>query len=499
MPRETSSLAPPSPEHRRVAAGQFERANQVVAAGNYDYGIRLLLSCCELDPANLIYRQALRRTQKLKFKNNLRGSWLAWLTTAPTKAKMRRALSGEDYQRVLVLGEYVLTRNPWDIKAQMGMATAADEMGLLDLAVWLLEQARQKAQNDGQLNRALARLYESRGNFKEAIALWEMVRKAEPGDNEAQSKAKDLAAHETIARGHYGEAVSGSNARPTDVQGDRVTPPPAASPRRRTSAEPPSAERQPNEPPTSSNAKENRQQSEVARLKARIDADPTNAANYLQLAGMYRKAGQIDAARTLLAHALGATGKNFEIAHELADIEIEPFRHNLTITESRLEEAPNDEELRRIRVRLLKEINARELEMHRIKADRFPSDLTNRFELGVRLLRGGQIEEAIKELQAARTDPRVQWKCLLFLGHCFKARNNWKLARRNFEEGLQNVPTGEAEVRKELYWQLASGCAESGDFQAAVDFGTELANLDYGYRTIGELIDQWQKRIDQNK
>ncbi len=59
---QPSNLLHPSPEHRRVAAGQFERANQVVATGNFDYGIRLLLSCCQLDPSNLIYRQALRRT-----------------------------------------------------------------------------------------------------------------------------------------------------------------------------------------------------------------------------------------------------------------------------------------------------------------------------------------------------------------------------------------------------------------------------------------------------
>src|SRR5438105_9921893 len=119
MASDTSSLPPPSADHRRVAAGQFERANQVVAAGNYDYGIRLLSSCCKLDPANLVYRQALRRTQKLKYQNNLRGSWLAWLTTAPAKARIRRALLRRDYLAVLEHGEAVLLRNPWDVRTQM--------------------------------------------------------------------------------------------------------------------------------------------------------------------------------------------------------------------------------------------------------------------------------------------------------------------------------------------------------------------------------------------
>jgi hypothetical protein len=84
------SLPAPSPEHRRVAASQFEHANQSISTHkNYDYGIQMLLSCCKLDPANLIYRQALRRTQRAKYNNNLKGAWLAWLRTWPTKARRR--------------------------------------------------------------------------------------------------------------------------------------------------------------------------------------------------------------------------------------------------------------------------------------------------------------------------------------------------------------------------------------------------------------------------
>ena len=198
-------LPPPSPEHRKVAAGQFERANQVIATGNFDYGIRLLLSCCRLDPANLIYRQALRRTEKTKYRNNLRGSWHARFSTLPVRTKIKAAKRAADYIRVLELGESLLARNPWDTGAQLDMAEAADQLGLLDIAVWILEQARHKDPRDVIVNRFLARQYEKRGNFAQAIALWELVRRADPRDVEAQSKSKDLAANETILRGNYDE------------------------------------------------------------------------------------------------------------------------------------------------------------------------------------------------------------------------------------------------------------------------------------------------------
>ena len=78
---------------------------------------------------------------------------------------------------------------------------------------------------------------------------------------------------------------------------------------------------------------------------------------------------------------------------------------------------------------------------------------------------------------------------------CFKRRNNWRLAQRNFEEALTSVPPGEEGGRKELLYQLASGCAENGDLARALDLGHELANLDFNFKNIGKLIDEWNDRF----
>src|SRR6266481_4157146 len=146
-------LPPPTPEHHRIAAEQFQRANQVLDNGNHDYAIQLLLACCKLEPANLIYRKALRQTQKAKYKNNLRGSTFSKLTTSAGKARLMGAKRGRDYLRVLETGEEVLSQNPWDTKVQLDMAEAADMLGLLDVGIWLLLQAREKDPADVAVNR----------------------------------------------------------------------------------------------------------------------------------------------------------------------------------------------------------------------------------------------------------------------------------------------------------------------------------------------------------
>ena len=479
----------PTPDRRRIAAGQFERANQVIATGNYDYGIQLLLMCCKEDPANLVYRQALRQTEKAKYKNNLRGSRFAFLTTWATKAKLKAAKQTRDYLTVLEHGEAILVRNPWDVGTQMDMAEAARTLGLLDLAVWILEQARQKDPRDATVNRALARLYEQRGNFSQAIALWELVRKAVPHDVEAQHKAKDLAASATIARGRYEDAVQRTPSGEAD--GDEEDEEDTATEAKKPAPSPYLHAGRTAEPAGDRNSRE------VATLRARIEADPTHAGTYLHLAGILRRTGQLDQARDVLRQGLGPAGNPFEMSLELADLDIEPFRQNLAITEAKLEANADDGELRKIRIRLLKEINTREMDLYRQKADRYPTEQVHRLELGIRLLRAGQVDEAIRELQAARADPRLHWRALLYLGYSFKSRNNWRLAQRNFEEALHHLPAGEDGSRKEILFQLAQGLAEAGELARAVDLGCELANLDFSYRDIGRLLDEWQSKLQK--
>src|SRR5439155_14319082 len=104
---------------------------------------------------------------------------------------------------------------------------------------------------------------------------------------------------------------------------------------------------------------------EAAPLRRRIQAHPEDPANYLQLAALYRRDRLIEQAHSVLEKGLPATGNSFHLSIELADLEIDPFRHNLAITEEKLRTTPDDDDLRKLRIRLLKEINARQLDLFR--------------------------------------------------------------------------------------------------------------------------------------
>jgi tetratricopeptide (TPR) repeat protein len=485
MPDPTPSIPPPTVEQKRIAQDSFNRAKEAIQSGNMDYAITLLLTCCKLDPANFLFRQTLRKTQKDKYGNNLRGSRFAFVSTPRWKAKVKAAKRSRDYLRVLECGEQVLYRNPWDQGTQMDMAEAFDALSLNDLAVFTLDQARQKYPRDATLNRALARLFEKRGDFPKAIILWQLVKETHPSDVEAAHKAKDLAASATIQKGNYEEAASGSKESPVvgRIEARAIE-------------------------------KQEKGTRETEPIRKRLEADPTEPTLYVQLATVYRKLGQDDRARAALQQGLGPTGNAFQIQLALMDLDLVPIHKSLEQTEEKLRklkeksrrievdedvegdaEPQSEDDLKKLRSKLIKEINSREVAGYRVRADRFPNEVTHRLELGIRLLKADLTEEAIAELQLAKRDEKLRWKAGLYLGLCFRKRANWRLAQRNFEEALGALPPGEESGKKELLYQLATGSAENGDLARALDLGHELANMDYAFKSIGKLIDEWTDRM----
>ncbi len=91
LDRDTAQITIPSPQHYRVALGQFEKASEALEKGNFDYAIPLLLNCCLLDPANLKYRRALRRAEAASFELHPHVNVASTLKDLFLKAKIKAA------------------------------------------------------------------------------------------------------------------------------------------------------------------------------------------------------------------------------------------------------------------------------------------------------------------------------------------------------------------------------------------------------------------------
>src|SRR5262245_44288852 len=97
----TTHLTPPPETARRRAHEHFEYAHRAVAGGDYNLAIQFLRSSCRLDPANLPYRQALRKAEKAKYHDNRRGGLFAPLTTLLDRLRLRGAVRRGDHLKAL--------------------------------------------------------------------------------------------------------------------------------------------------------------------------------------------------------------------------------------------------------------------------------------------------------------------------------------------------------------------------------------------------------------
>jgi hypothetical protein len=209
-------LPTPTPEARRMATESYQRALQVFATGNHDYAIWLLTNCCKADPGNLLYHQTLRRVQKSKY-NHRRGSRLAFLLTARSRAKLRAAK--RDRQPVAGLDPGRADPQPQSVgfgRAD-GHGQRRRRVGPIRSGGLAARPGARAAR--GQTPRSTAcwpGCLSVEATSTGPAFLWELVRKAVPDDVEASHKAKDLAASETIAKGQYERHL-------TDPDDDRST------------------------------------------------------------------------------------------------------------------------------------------------------------------------------------------------------------------------------------------------------------------------------------
>jgi hypothetical protein len=202
---ETASAAPTVrpplvPEERRAAAAALFWRNSRAGEEDYDVGAHRLQACCRLDPANLVYRHALRTLQKKKYPAPPQSGWLPGINALSALARLAAAKQVGDWLKVLEYGEEVLTHNPWDLGTTLTLAEAADRLGLPALAVWLLEQVWRRETQAPALVRALVRLHEKGGNFARGKELLNLVLDRNPQDHEARRLLREMAARERAAR-----------------------------------------------------------------------------------------------------------------------------------------------------------------------------------------------------------------------------------------------------------------------------------------------------------
>ena len=432
----------------------FEHAGKQVALKSYDYATNLLAECVMGDPSNVEYVRNYLVNLKNKYGNNRTGKKLAKFQKRGSRTAVKKAIAADQWYDVIKHGLDVLTVNPWDIPALTAMATASEKMGDSEVEMVYLKAALESNPKDPGVNIQCAEALKVRQQFDQAIACLHRVELVRPDDEEIQRAISSLAVEKTITLGRSQDDVAVSAAAAASGQ----------------PAEQLTAQR---------------------RLELRIKREPKEMTHYLELSQVYINDENYGKAEEILAAAYEVSEGNEDVRDRWDDVQLRHLRQ-LVVNAHNEGDKETEEDLK-------KQLHVKELTVYKARCERYPNNLSFKYDLGLRYQLNGQYNEAIEQYQQAQNDPRRKGVCMLALGQCFQQIKQYRLAVSHYKSATEEIADRDAKNKKKSLHLLSKLALALKDFETAEKNATRLAAMDFTYKDVSELLDKITKKREEEE
>ena len=471
----------PTPQQRKrlqrifEAAAKQEAAAQQDAPEKYDYAAELYADCVRGDPGNLKYLQCLVTVLHKRFVSAKKLGPMVQFKARAERAALKKAIAKCEWDEALQQGIDALVVNPWDASTLTQMATACGEIlnqeGMTvavtfgDCELFYLKCAFDASfrgdKPDVDICIQMAEALKKRERYQEAVSFWHRVEKVRPDD---QLPKREIATLMVLIQQSHNAQFEGDK-RPTAGAG-------GAKPEELTHEQ---------------------------RLKQRLRRNPKDLAAYDELANLYVNDERFDKAVEVLNHKLEAvkgTDQEIHVTETIEDVQLKVLRSKWIAADAKAKKSGKEADAKEVQA-IRAELVQRELQTYRNRCERYPNNLTFRFELGRRYQLKGDISDAIREFQVAQADPRKRGVCMLYLGDCFYAIKQPALAMSHYEKAIQDIPDRDQDNKKKAYFKAGYLALRMKDLVKADKFLSTLASMDFEYPKISELLEHLRKKKDE--
>ena len=450
------------PEWRRC----FTRGNDALQRENYDYAIDLFNQVLDADPSFFEARKALRQAQQGKagkgggfFRKMMSGAG-----NTPAILKGQAALRTNPAS-ALSIAETILNTDPGSTQGHNIVVEAALALEMPHTAAMSLEVLNRNSPNDGEIavlyGRALAEIGEA-GKGEQVLSAY---MRGNPLDQDAGQALKDIAAKRSMKEGGYDAAATGK-ASYRDMLKDKQ--------------EAESLEQQ-NKVQTS----EDNTERLIREYEARLKAEPANARLMRSLGELYTQRKEFDKALAALEKMKGTElGGDASVDQAIVNTVVKRYEHQIEQLDQ--QDADYAQHVARINAEKL----AFQVAESEKRAQKFPTDLVIRFEMGQLYFQAGKISEAIQELQKAQANPNKRLPALNLLAQCFAKRRMYDLAARTLQNAIKEKAVLDEE-KKELVYNLGSVLESMGKKEDAIEQFKIIYETDIGYRDVAAKVDAY--------
>ncbi len=444
----------------------FTKGNDALQRENFDYAIDLFSHVLAKEPRVFECRKALRTAQLRKAGSGGGFFKKAWssASSSPLLAKAQLALR-KDPAEAMQIAEQILAGDPHSSPAHRIIVEAATTLEMPQTAVLSLEILMRNSPKDRDLAIQFANSLADTGEVARAEKLLGELCRQSPGDNDLSLALKNISARKTMGESGYEKVAEGSGSY-RDILKDKEE---AASLEQQNRQVKP----------------EDVGERLIKEYEARLATEPNNIKMLRSLAELYTEKKLFDRALGYYERIKASdVGSDASLDSAIASTTVRKFDHQL----SQLDSTAPDYEEKAAQIEADKQ--AYRLAECQKRAERFPTDLQIRFELGQLYFQNGKISEATQEFQKAVNNPNRRIPSLNFLAQCFAKRKMYDMAARRLQEALKEKPVFDDE-KKELIYNLGCILESMGKKEEAIEQFKLIYEFDIGYKDVSAKVDAY--------
>ncbi len=213
----------------------------------------------------------------------------------------------------------------------------------------------------------------------------------------------------------------------------------------------------------------------LAYLEADVTGEGANDKSaWLKKGDIERRFVSTAAARLSFEKAKALDQHDFTIDKRMDELRIDEAK-------AALDANPTDQGLKVAHLKL-------EIECFRRWAEKQPLEMSHRYNLGMRLIRSGDIDGAAGEFQRAVQDSKLKRGAHRYLGYCFTKKNLLDLASQQYTAYLSLVDDDHTDEAKEVRYARARIFEDLGHTNDAITDYERLATIDLNYKDVATRL-----------
>ena len=439
----------------------FERAEQVVETGNWDFSIEMYLEGMQRDPDNV--ERGHQPLREVAFKRKAQGG------KGPGMMDQMKRRQGKDPLTNLINATYMLAKDPGSVPSMVQILKAAQKLDAKETIKWissiLLESQRQAKKPKKRILADITKAFASVEQFALAVQACDMAIKIDPNDGELRETNRKLSARYAIQVGQYekdGDFTKGVK----DMEGQQELMQKDALVK-----------------------DEEYLRAQISKARQEYLESPTVAGKINAL---------VDALLELESNA--TENEAIDVLHK-AHKDIGAYRFKVRIGDIRIRQMSRrfrelrDEGDQAGAAEQAKRQLAFELDEYTERTANYPTDMSLKYELGRRQFLATKYDEAIASLQQAQRDPKRALRCRSLIGQAFAKKGWFSEAAETFERALDADLTEERS--KDLRYFLGDVLEKMGELKRAQEQYSMVAQTDYNYKDVRARIEKIRKQIQE--